>query len=307
MTTTFKTIDPTQLPTNEVYQHLSTAVAPRPIGFASTIDKAGDVNLSPFSFFNVFSANPSILVFSPVKSSRTNQHKDTFLNVQKVPEVVINIVNYAMVEQMSLASTAYEKGVNEFVKSGFTQVPSDVVRPPRVGESPISFECTVEQIIQLGNGPGSGNLVVAKVVRMHLNEAFLDTNGQLDTLKMDLVGRMGGSWYCRMTPEALFEIPKPIRRKGIGVDQLPESIRQSSVLTGNNLGRLGNVEKLPSGIDFEVLINREIFQSILNDSHTNKPQKVNQWHRLAQQKLENGQTDLALQYLLLCDWWSIQN
>ena len=240
-----KTIDPSSIPQPELHAYLLSAVAPRPICFASTIDAAGNVNLSPFSFFNVFSSNPPIMIFSPARSGRDNSLKHSHQNVKEVPEVVINIVNYPIVEQMSLSSTAYEKGVNEFTKAGLTQVPSEKVKPPRVGEAPVAFECSVTEIIELADTPGAGNLILAKVELIHINEAYL-TDGQLDTKKLDLVGRMGGSWYTRSSGDALFEIPKPTRTKGIGVDMLPESIRNSNVLTGNNLGRLGNVSELPS-------------------------------------------------------------
>ena len=240
-----KTIDPSSISQQDLHGILLTAVAPRPICFASTIDAAGNVNLSPFSYFNVFSSNPPVLIFSPARSGRDNTHKHSYLNVKEVPEVVINIVNHAIVEQMSLSSTAYDRGVNEFTKAGFTEVPSESVKPPRVGEAPVSFECKVQQTIELAEEPGAGNLIVAQVERIHINENYL-TNGQLDTQKLDLVGRMGGSCYVKASGDALFEIPKPIRTKGIGVDALPKGIRESEVLTGNNLGRLGNLEALPN-------------------------------------------------------------
>ena len=236
-----KTIDPSEISQQELHGILLTAVAPRPICFASTVDKKGNVNLSPFSYFNVFSSNPPILIFSPARSGRDNSHKHSYLNIKDVPEVVINIVNHAIVEQMSLSSTAYDKGINEFVKSGLTAVQSEMVKPPRVGEAPVSFECVVNKTIELAELPGAGNLIIAEVKRIHLNVDYL-TEGKLDTKKLDLVGRMGGSWYVKANNDALFEIPKPIQTKGIGVDMLPKGIRESEVLTGNNLGRLGNLE-----------------------------------------------------------------
>ena len=240
-----KTIDPTTIPQPELYSILSTAVAPRPICFASTIDLDGNVNLSPFSFFNVFSSNPPVMVFSPARSGRDNSLKHTHQNVVEVPEVVINVVNHKMAEQMSLSSTAYDKGVNEFVKAGFTEVPSVKVKPPRVGEAPVSFECSVLEVVELAQSPGAGNLIIAQVDMIHVNDDYF-TDGVLDTEKLDLVGRMGGNYYCRANGDALFEVPKPIRQQGMGIDQLPEKIKNSTILTGNDLGMLGNVEHPPS-------------------------------------------------------------
>lgn len=291
-------IDPATLPTSELHAYLLAAVAPRPIAFASTVDEAGNVNLSPFSFFNVFSANPPVMVFSPSRRGRDNTTKHTYENLLKVPETVINIVNHPMVEQTSLASTEYDQGINEFVKAGFTAVDSDKVKPPRVGEAPVAFECVVDDIIELGKEGGAGNLVIARVVMLHIQDQYLDTNGKLDTLKLDLVGRMGGSWYCRASGGALFEIPKPLARKGIGVDELPESIRTSRVLTGNNLGRLGNVEKLPGQEAVEAMAAspevREILQTYQQDANDCR----DALHRLAQIYLEHGEVDKALCVLL---------
>lgn len=243
MIKSFKAAD---LSNREMYSYLSSAVAPRPICFASTVDIKGNVNLSPFSFFNVFSSNPPILVFSSARRGRDNTEKDTLQNLREVKEVAINIVNFPMVEQMSLASTEYEKGVNEFVKAGFTQLESQLIKPPIVGESPVAFECKVNDIITLGNEGGAGSLVIAEVVMVHIKEDYLNENGRLDTLKLDLVARMGENWYSRANAEALFEIQKPVFSIGIGVDSLPEYVRNSSVLTGNNLGRLGTLERLPN-------------------------------------------------------------
>ncbi|KAB7529166.1 flavin reductase family protein [Flagellimonas olearia] len=282
-----KTVDPNQISQPELHSIMLTAVAPRPICFASTVDKEGNVNLSPFSFFNVFSSNPPVMVFSPSRSGRDNSLKHTHENVKEVPEVVINIVNHDMVEQMSLSSTAYDKGVNEFVKAGFTQIPSEKVRPPRVGEAPVSFECSVMEVIELAQTPGAGNLIMAKVELIHINEAYF-TNGILDTEKLDLVGRMGGSWYIRASKDALFEIPKPIQTKGMGVDALPKGIRESKVLTGNNLGRLGNMEQLPSKQDV---------MDISQDPEVKTLSKI-ELHRLAQRILEEGNAQRAMSILL---------
>ncbi|WP_343487459.1 flavin reductase family protein [Allomuricauda sp. d1] len=280
-----KTINPNDISQPELHSYLLSAVAPRPICFASTVDKEGNVNLSPFSFFNVFSSNPPIMIFSPARSGRDNSTKHSHQNVKEVPEVVINIVNHDIVEQMSLSSTAYDKGMNEFIKAGFTQVPSEKVRPPRVGEAPVSFECIVQEVIELAELPGAGNLILAKVELIHINENYL-IDGQLDTKKLDLVGRMGGSWYVRANGEALFEIPKPIRTKGIGVDALPEGIRESEILTGNNLGRLGNVEKLPSPKEVETA-------GLLFDTDSKEF-----LHERAKEILDAGDTEKALALLL---------
>ncbi len=238
-------IDPKEIPTGKLHGYLLGAVAPRPIAFASTIDAEGNPNLSPFSFFNVFSANPPIMIFSPARRVRGNTTKHTLENAMETKEVVINVVNYDIVHQMSLSSTEYAKGVNEFDKAGFTMLKSDKVKPFRVAESPVQFECKVTEIIHLGNEGGAGNLIVCEVVKLHINEAVLDENGAIDQHKIDLVARAGGSYYSR-AKEGFFEIPKPIATLGIGVDSIPLEIRNSTVLTGNDLGKLGNVEQLPS-------------------------------------------------------------
>jgi flavin reductase (DIM6/NTAB) family NADH-FMN oxidoreductase RutF len=234
------------LKTAELQNYLQYAIAPRPICFASTIDAEGNINLSPFSFFNLFSANPPILVFSPSRRVRDNSTKHSLDNVLEVPEVVIHVVGHDLVEQMSLASTEYPRGVNEFVKAGLTAVSSELVRPPRVKEAPLAFECKVQQVISLGDQGGAGNLVICEIIRLHLDEKILDENGAIHPLKLDPIARLGGNWYTKITAESLFQSPKPLLTLGIGVDQLPEEIRTSPVLSGNNLGRLGNVEQLPS-------------------------------------------------------------
>jgi flavin reductase (DIM6/NTAB) family NADH-FMN oxidoreductase RutF len=287
-------IDPNAISQQELHGYLLSAVAPRPICFASTVDKDGNVNLSPFSYFNLFSVNPPIMIFSPSRRGRDNTTKHTLENVLEVKETVINIVNYDMVEQMSLSSTEYEQGVNEFEKAGFTQVPSDKVQPPRVGEAPVAFECVVDRVIALGDGPGAGNLVLAKVVQIHVKKSYLDSDGNLDTQKLDLVARMGGNWYCRANGDALFEIPKPIRTKGIGVDQLPEAVRNSSVLTGNNLGRLGNVEELPTEESIRRVAEHPEVKKILE-----RAMHESEIHKIAQKWLENGNAQDALALLHL--------
>lgn len=235
------TLDPKELPVPTLHHYLLGAVGPRPICFASTVDKDGKVNLAPFSFFNVFSAKPPIAIFSPNISGKTGKKKDTHENVKEVPECVINIVNYQMVQQTSLASSPYPKGVNEFEKAGFTAIPSDLVTPPRVKESPVQLECKVFEVKEIGNC----NLVFCEIIRIHVDEAMLDDKQMIDQQKIDLVARMGGNWYCRAHGDALFEIEKPITTMGIGVDALPASIRNSKVLSGNDLGILGNLEVLP--------------------------------------------------------------
>lgn len=281
----FKSINPKDITVPELHGHLLSAIAPRPIAFASTVDAAGNVNLSPFSFFNVFGANPPIVIFSPARNGRTNTNKHTFENTKETKECVINIVNFPMVEQMSLASTGYDKGVNEFVKAGFTEIASEIVKAPRVKEAPVQLECKVQQIIETGDGGGAGNLVICEVVKLHINEAYLDENGKIDSVKMDLVARMGGSWYCHATPEAMFEIPKPLLTKGIGVDALPENIRNSEVLSGNNLGRLGNMEAIPTAEEIKQLENNEYFEPYREDGNI---------HEFIKSALNAGDNESAL-------------
>ncbi|MBO6793992.1 MAG: flavin reductase family protein [Balneolaceae bacterium] len=293
-----KSFDPYDISIPERQGILTSAVGPRPICFASTIDNAGNINLSPFSFFNVFSNNPPILIFSPARRGRDNTTKHTYENIKEVPEVCINIVNYPMVEQMSLASTEYEKGVNEFVKAGFTEIPSEKIKPPRVKESPVSFECTVDQVIELGTEGGAGNLVIARIQRIHLNTDFLDENGKLDNTKLDLVGRLGANWYSRANVDALFEIPKPLQTKGIGVDHLPKHVQESTVLSANNLGRLGNIEQLPSEED---ITEAKQFQTVAAAYKQFEGYELrDEIHRLAKIEIEGGNTEKAL--TILCTY-----
>ena len=239
-----QTIDPKHTAIPELFGYLTGAIGPRPIAFASTVDKQGAVNLAPFSFFNVFSANPPILVFSPSRSGRDNSTKNTLDNVLEVPETVVNIVNYDMVQQMSLASTAYAKGVNEFTKAGLTELASETIRPPRVAESPIQLECKVTEVKPLGDQGGAGNLVICEILKIHIKDEVLDNKGTIDPIKLDQVARMGANWYSRAN-QGLFEVPKPVAQKGIGVDQIPEVIRVHPIFDGNDLGKLGNIESLP--------------------------------------------------------------
>jgi flavin reductase (DIM6/NTAB) family NADH-FMN oxidoreductase RutF len=237
-------LDPKEMKLGQLHAYLSGAIAPRPIALVSTVDEDGNDNLSPFSFFNVFSANPPIAIFSPARRVRDNTVKHTYENVKIHPECVINIVNYDIVQQMSLSSTEYPKGVNEFEKSGLTPIKSDLIQSKRVAESPIQLECVVKEVIELGQEGGAGNLVVSEIVKIHINENVLDEMGRIDPVKMDQVARLGGDWYCR-AKDSLFEVAKPLARTGMGVDQLPKDIRLSKVLTGNHLGQLGNTEMMP--------------------------------------------------------------
>ncbi len=247
-------ISPKDIPISQLQSYLQGAVSPRPIAFASTISKSGKPNLSPFSFFNVFSANPPILIFSPARRVRGNTTKHTLQNAIDTHEVVINVVNYDIVQQMSLSSTEYAEGVNEFVKSGLTAIPSELVKPYRVAESPVQFECKVNKIIELGTEGGAGNLIICEVIRIHINEAVLDENRMIDQYKIDLVSRMGGNWYSRSN-QGLFEVPKPISTLGIGVDHIPEFIKKSPVFNGNDLGMLGNIEALPNEEEIIIFVN----------------------------------------------------
>jgi len=288
-----KSIFPKEVSVAEFHSYLLSAIAPRPIAFVSTIDAQGNVNLSPFSFFNVFGANPPLLIFSPARRVRDNTLKHTLENLREVGEAVVNVVDFAMVEQTSLASTEYAKGVNEFVKAGFTELASLAVRPPRVGESPVSLECKVLQIIETGTEGGAGNLVICEVLAIHIQKDILDEKGKIDTKKIDLVGRMGGEWYCRANDAALFEIPKPLISKGIGIDQLPQHIRESKVLTGNNLGRLANIESLPSSEEIA-----KFLDSSLEDKFKQGTLGNEEVHRYAQSLLENNEQQKAWLVLL---------
>ena len=251
-----QTLDPAASDNATVYGILAGAVSPRPIAFASTLDAEGRPNLAPYSFFNVFSSNPPIVVFSPVRRGRDNTTKHTLDNILETKEVVINIVNYAMVQQMSLASTEYDAGVDEFIKAGFTKVQSEAVKPFRVKESPVQLECKVKEVVAMGDQGGAGNLVICEVVRMHLHENILTEAGTIDDHKIDLVARMGGNWYTRAI-DGMFEVPKPLRNLGVGVDQIPEAFRTSSILTGNDLGRLGNVDVLPQAEEIQAFLETE--------------------------------------------------
>ena len=283
----------------QLQNYLQYAIAPRPICFATTIDKAGQVNLSPFSFFNMFSTNPPMCIFSPARRVRDNTTKHTLDNILEVKECVINIVNYSMVQQMSLASTEYGKEVNEFDKSGFTMLPSEMVRPPRVAEAPVQFECVVTEVISLGNNPGAGNLVLAEIKIIHIDEGILDVDGKIDQEKIDLVARLGGDWYCRVTKDNLFKVPKPLTTLGIGVDALPYAVSNSMVLTGNDLGMLGNVASLPSDEDIDDIIKLAEVKDVLDATIGDPINRTRELHELAKDFLKEGKVDVALKIVLL--------
>ena len=284
--------DPKDLSTGKLHGYLLSAVAPRPIAFASTIDADGNPNLSPFSFFNVFSANPPILIFSPARRVRDNSVKHTLENVEVTKEVVINVVNYDIVQQMSLSSTEYAKGVNEFDKAGLTMLKSDKVKPFRVAESPVQFECKVNEIIKLGEEGGAGNLVICEVVKFHITEEVLDDNNTIIQEKLDLVARAGGDYYNR-AKKGFFEIPKPLLSLGIGVDAMPDEVKNSMILTGNDLGMLGNIERLPTKkevIEFLKEVS-ERYPNIKEMTHREK-------HKIARNYLSYGDVVSAWKLLL---------
>ena len=287
-------IIPSDLPVPKLHAYLLSSVGPRPIALASTVDAEGRRNLSPFSFFNVFSANPPVLIFSPARRGRDNTTKHTYENVKTISEVCINVVNYDMVQQVSLASTEYPEGMDEFVKSGLTPLPSELIRPARVKESPVQFECMVKDVVELGDKGGAGNLVISEVVMMHIDEAVLDADGSIDQEKIDLVARMGKNWYSR-SRNGLFEVEKPIRNMGIGVDKIPENIRLSDILTGNDLGMLGNVEALPEMKDVEIYRKEEL-RNLTEGAHGEDLHRI--LHESAHNKLIEGKVDEAWKILL---------
>ena len=291
-------IDPKEIPVPKLHGYLLGAVSPRPVAFASTVDKEGNVNLSPFSFFNVFSANPPVLIFSPARRGRDNTTKHTLENVLEHPECTINIVSYEMVQQMSLSSTEYAKGVNEFVKAGFTEAKSDRVAPPFVKEAPVSFECKVIEVKSLGDQGGAGQLVICEVLLIHIDDRILDEDGRVDPNKIDTVGRMGGDWYVRSSGDAIFKVAKPLTTMGIGVDQIPDQIRTSTVLTGNHLGMLGNVESLPSEEDVKDFSSEPEVRAIL-DSFDDEENIQLELHKLAADLLNEGEIDTAWKVLMM--------
>jgi flavin reductase (DIM6/NTAB) family NADH-FMN oxidoreductase RutF len=288
-------IIPGEIPNPKLHQYLLGSIAPRPIAFASTVDEKGNPNLSPFSFFNVFGYNPTTLIFSPSRRGRDNTTKDTFENVKLVPEVVINVVTYEMVNQASLASTEYLTGVDEFLKAGFTKVPSELIRPLRVKESPVQMECRVRDIIETGSGGGAANLIICEILLMHIREDILGADGMIDQNKIRLVGRLGKDFYAMAFGDALFEVEKPLQRKGIGIDALPENIRNSMILTGNELGQLGNVESLPNDEEIKSLRESPEIKKLMETSCD----IISEMNSLARRYLETGHTYEALKVLML--------
>lgn len=289
---------PADLPLNRLHQLMLGSIAPRPIALVATTDELGNHNLSPFSFYNAFGINPTTLIFSPSRRGRDNTTKDTYTNVKHVPEVVINAVSFSMVQQVSLASTEYPKGTDEFIKSGLTPIPSLKVRPLRVAESPVQYECVVRDIIETGSEGGAGNLVICEILMIHVSEHIFDAEGLVDPHRMDLVGRLGGDYYCRASGDAVFQVEKPLQKMGIGVDRLPEEIRLSNILTGNDLGRLGNLESLPTAAQIKQAKEMEEVREILL-RFADKPEELN--HRLqgfAKLFLERNKPMLALSILL---------
>lgn len=287
-----KSIDPAALGSRAFYQYMTAAVAPRPIALASTISKDGHVNLSPFSFFNYVGIDPPIVVFSPGRRGRDGSYKDTALNIMEIPEVVVNMVTFDMVQQMSLSSAEYGRGVNEFTKAGFTMLPSARIKPPRVAESPAQFECRVLEIKEIGTMV----LVIAEVVLAHFSENILDENGQIDQTRTDWVARMGGDWYARASGDAIFEVPRP--QHGIGVDALPESVRFSEVLTGNDLGQLGSLTEFPASAQITDFSKSEKMQALREEARLGCQYYPDLLHNHARQLLEAGQTAKALLTLL---------
>jgi flavin reductase (DIM6/NTAB) family NADH-FMN oxidoreductase RutF len=288
-------IIPGEINTALLHQYLLGAIAPRPICFASTMDKHGNANLSPYSFFNVFGSKPPILVFSPARRVRDNTVKHTLENIQETGEVVINVVNYAMVQQMSLSSCEYPKGMDEFVKAGFSKLPSLKVKPWRVAESPAQLECKVLQVIPTGTEGGAGNLVICEVLAMHVDDNVLNDQQQIDPHKIDLVARMGGDYYCRASGNAVFTVPKPNTQLGIGMDALPPTIRNSTILTGNHLGMLANVHQVPV---VNPAYEDERLTHIIQYYNLNPDEMEREIHLHAKQLLDEGKIDSAWQVLL---------
>lgn len=291
------TINPKEITPVKLQAYLQSAIAPRPIALASTVDEDGNPNLSPFSFFNIFSSNPPILIFSPARRVRDNTIKHTLINCENTKEVVINVVNYDIVQQVSLSSTEYPDGVNEFTKSGLTPIPSDIVKPHRVAESPVQLECKVNQIIALGTEGGAGNLIICEIVKLHINEDIFDENGVISPEKIDLVSRLGGNWYSR-SRDGLFEVEKPLATLGIGVDAIPNFIKESAIFNGNDLGKLGNIETIPTEEEIAIFVqNNTTVKAVLSSTDEVKIQQkakefldndnaIDAWKVLLAQRIE---------------------
>jgi len=292
------TLDPKELATKELHGYLLSSVGPRPIALVSTVDENGRPNLSPYSFFNVFSANPPIAIFSPARRVRNNTTKHTLENAALTKEVVINVVSHSIVEQTSLSSTEFEAGINEFIKAGFTPIPSNTVRPFRVKESPVQMECIVKEIISLGTEGGAGNLVICEIVKIHVSEYILDKQQQIDPHKIDLVGRMGANWYCRASGESIFEVQKPNSKIGIGYDQLPIRVRNSFILSGNDLAKLANFEKIPSKELVEIFKENTDIARVLNAGFDDEETRE-ELHKHAKHLLENNEVEAAWKTLLI--------
>lgn len=290
----FKTINPSDIPHAMLHKLMLGAIAPRPIAFASTIDAKGRPNLAPFSFFNAFGVNPATIIFSPSRRGRDNTTKDTFNNIREIPEVVINAVTFSMVEQVSLASTEFPAGISEFEKAGFTPLASEVVRPFRVKESPVQWECKVRNVIETGNGGGAANLVICDVVRFHADERFLTSEGLINTRMIDLVGRMGGNYYVRANGQALFEVEKPLDKPALGIDGLPASLRHSPVLTGNELGKLGSVEAAPGPDELLQASADADVKAILETEILTADARLEKLHLLIRRYLADGRKREAL-------------
>jgi len=292
-------IDPKETPTADFHQFLLAAVAPRPIAFASTIDENGEANLAPYSFFNAFSSNPPILIFSSNRTVANNTTKDTLHNVLKTKEVVINVVNYAIVRQMAIASISFPTGVSEFSKSGLTPIPSDLVKPFRVKESPVQMECRVQQIIELGQEGGAGNLIICEVLRMHIDEKIMDdkNNNRIDPHKIDLMGRLGRAYYCRASGDAIHTIVQSVMEISVGYDQLPKSIKSSVILTANDIARMAGLLSLPTEAQVEAMKNQGSVQAVLIEGVDVK----NKLHTLAKAAIDEDQVDTAAQIAMVLD------
>jgi flavin reductase (DIM6/NTAB) family NADH-FMN oxidoreductase RutF len=293
---------PKETPIPQLFGMLIGAIGPRPIALASTLDREGNLNLSPFSFFNVFGANPPLVVFSPSRRGRDKTTKDTYNNVKEIPEVVINVVNYAMLQQVNLASSEFPKGVNEFEKAGFTPIKSHLIRPFRVKESPVQMECQVLQVIETGFGGAAGNLVICKVAKIHVNKEVLNDAGKIDQHKIDLIGRMGGSLYCRASGDAIFSLEKPGDIPPLGIDRLPEDIRNSPILSGNDLGQLGGLQEYPNEKELEQIKADKRYANLIN-AYQDRPKDLHKvLHQYAKELIAQGDVKKAFGVLVALEY-----
>lgn len=290
-------IDPNDISIKELHQYLLSSIGPRPIALASTIDVNGINNVSPFSFFNVFSANPPILIFSPARRVRNNTTKDTLENVKEIKEVVINIVNEKIVEKMSLTSGEYPSEIDEFVKAGLTPIVSKKIKPKRVKESPVQLECKVNQIIKLGNEGGAGNLIICEVIFIHINSSILNENNEIEQDKIQLIGRLGNNWYCKAFDQALFEIQKPTEKMGIGLDRIPERIRKSYIFNQNDLAKLASINNIPSNHEIEKFREKDIIQLLLQGENDEEIREV--LHTKAKEEIDKNEIEKAWKFLLI--------